>query len=102
VAPLAGGLFLAIAVIAWLKGFLRRLSTELAVTDRRVITKVGLIRRTTMEMNLSKVESVVVDQGVLGRMLDYGTVIVKGTGGGLEPLSMIDGPLDFRSRITAG
>jgi hypothetical protein len=48
------------------------------------------------------VESVVVDQGVLGRMLDYGTVIVKGTGGGLEPLSMIDGPLDFRSRITAG
>jgi uncharacterized membrane protein YdbT with pleckstrin-like domain len=102
VAPLAGGLFLAVAAIAWLKGFLRRLSTELAVTDRRVITKVGLIRRTTMEMNLSKVESVVVDQGVLGRLLDYGTVIVKGTGGGLEPLSMIDGPLEFRSRITAG
>lgn len=90
------------AVLAWLSGWLRRLSTELAVTDRRVITKVGLIRRTTMEMNLSKVESVVVEQGILGRILNYGTIIVKGTGGGMEPLSTIDRPLDFRGKITAG
>jgi uncharacterized membrane protein YdbT with pleckstrin-like domain len=92
----------AFAALAGLSGWIRRLSTELAVTDRRVITKIGLIRRTTMEMNRSKVESVVVEQGILGRLLDYGTVIVKGTGGGMEPLSTIDRPLDFRGKITAG
>jgi uncharacterized membrane protein YdbT with pleckstrin-like domain len=100
--PIAIAILLAVALVFWLNGWIRRLSTELAVTDRRVITKVGLIRRTTMEMNLSKVESVVVDQGILGRILDFGTVVVKGTGGGTEPLSNIDRPLDFRSRITAG
>jgi uncharacterized membrane protein YdbT with pleckstrin-like domain len=92
----------ALAILAWLSGWIRRVSTELAVTDRRVITKVGLIRRTTMEMNRSTVESVVVEQGILGRILDYGTIIVKGTGGGMEPLSTIDRPLDFRGKITAG
>jgi uncharacterized membrane protein YdbT with pleckstrin-like domain len=100
--PIATAVLLALALVLWLNGWIRRLSTELAVTDRRVITKVGLIRRTTMEMNLSKVESVVVDQGILGRIFDYGTVVVKGTGGGMEPLATIDRPLDFRSRITAG
>jgi uncharacterized membrane protein YdbT with pleckstrin-like domain len=100
--PMAAAVLLAGALVLWLNGWIRRLSTELAVTDRRVITKVGLIRRTTMEMNLSKVESVVVDQDILGRFLDYGTIVVKGTGGGMEPLATIDRPLDFRSRITAG
>jgi uncharacterized membrane protein YdbT with pleckstrin-like domain len=100
--PIATAILLALALVLWLNGWIRRLSTELAVTDRRIITKIGLIRRTTMEMNRSKVESVVVEQGILGRILDYGTIVVKGTGGGMEPLSGIDRPLDFRSRITAG
>jgi uncharacterized membrane protein YdbT with pleckstrin-like domain len=100
--PIATAILLALALVLWLNGWIRRLSTELAVTDRRIITKIGLIRRTTMEMNRSKVESVVVEQGTLGRILDYGTIVVKGTGGGMEPLSGIDRPLDFRSRITAG
>jgi uncharacterized membrane protein YdbT with pleckstrin-like domain len=102
VTPIATAILLALALVLWLNGWIRRLSTELAVTDRRIITKIGLIRRTTMEMNRSKVESVVVEQGILGRILDYGTIVVKGTGGGMEPLSGIDRPLDFRSRITAG
>lgn len=100
--PYLADVLLALAVLDWLRAFLRRVSTELAVTDRRIVIKVGLVRRTTMEMNRSKVESVVVQQGIWGRLLDYGTVVVKGTGGGIEPLKNIDRPLAFRSEITAG
>ena len=75
-------------------------TTEIAVTDRRVIYKTGFIRRKTTEMNMEKVESVEVDQSVLGRILDYGDVIVRGTGSGLAPIRNIDAPLELRNHIT--
>jgi uncharacterized membrane protein YdbT with pleckstrin-like domain len=75
-------------------------TTEIAVTDRRVIYKTGFIRRKTTEMNMEKVESVDVDQTVLGRILDYGDVIVRGTGSGLAPIRNIDAPLELRNHIT--
>src|ERR1044072_7877794 len=72
----------ALAVAAWLKRF----GTEVAVTDRRMIYKAGLIRRHTVEMNLDKVESVDVDQSLAGRLFGYGTVTIRGTGRAVEPL----------------
>lgn len=75
-------------------------TTEIAVTDRRVITKTGFIRRKTTEMNMDKVESVDVEQSVLGRICDYGDVIVRGTGAGLSPIRNIDAPLELRNHIT--
>jgi uncharacterized membrane protein YdbT with pleckstrin-like domain len=75
-------------------------TTEIAVTDRRVIYKVGFIRRKTTEMHMDKVESVDVDQSVLGRILDYGDVIVRGTGSGLSPIRSVDAPLELRNHIT--
>src|SRR4029077_6884336 len=89
------------AIVAWFRAWLRRMTTELAVTDRRVIFKRGLVRRHTVEMNMDKVESVDVDQSVLGRMFNYGDVTVRGTGASIEPLRMIGDPLHFRSRVTA-
>jgi uncharacterized membrane protein YdbT with pleckstrin-like domain len=82
--------------------FIRRWTTELAVTDRRVIYKEGLIARRTLEMNRSRVESVDVYQTILGRILGYGTITLRGTGGSLEPMHTIDDPLTFRSHIIAG
>ena len=82
--------------------FIRRWTTELAVTDRRVIYKEGLIARRTLEMNRSRVESVDVYQTILGRILGYGTITLRGTGGSLEPMHTIDDPLAFRSHIIAG
>jgi uncharacterized membrane protein YdbT with pleckstrin-like domain len=82
---------------AWFK----RWTTELAVTNHRIIYKRGFIRRHTIEMNMDKVESVDVDQSFWGRVLNYGTITVHGTGGGLEPLPMIDSPIQFRSGVTA-
>jgi uncharacterized membrane protein YdbT with pleckstrin-like domain len=91
-----------LAVSSGFRAFLRRITTELAVTDHRVIFKSGLFSRHTIEMNRSKVESVDVDQTVLGRLFGYGTVIVRGTGGSLEPMRNISDPIAFRTRITVG
>jgi uncharacterized membrane protein YdbT with pleckstrin-like domain len=75
-------------------------TTEIAVTDRRIIYKEGFVRRSTVEMHMDKVESVDVEQSIMGRLLDYGTVTVKGVGTGFEPLKMIAAPLDLRNHIT--
>ena len=82
--------------------FIKRWTTELAITDRRVIYKERLIARRTLEMNRNRVESVDVYQSILGRLLGYGTIRLRGTGGSLEPMPNIDDPLTFRSYITAG
>jgi uncharacterized membrane protein YdbT with pleckstrin-like domain len=74
----------------------------MAITNRRVVAKVGFIWRRTIEMERQKVESVSVDQSILGRMLDYGTIIVRGTGSTLEPMTNIDSPIEFRNKLLAG
>lgn len=92
----------ALAVLDALRALMRRMSTELAITNLRVISKTGIVRRRTFEMNRSKIESVLVDQSILGRLLDFGTITIKGTGGGIDPLIGIDGPMKFRGFVTAG
>ncbi|KFC69303.1 hypothetical protein FG93_03349 [Bosea sp. LC85] len=74
--------------------------TEIAVTNRRVIYKKGLIQRETTEMNMDKVESVQIDQSILGRMLDYGNVTILGTGEGFKTLRTIANPIELRNSIT--
>jgi uncharacterized membrane protein YdbT with pleckstrin-like domain len=88
-------------IISFLHAWFIRWITELAVTDRRVIYKRGFISRHTVEMNMDKIESVDVDQSLLGRMLNYGTIHVLGTGEGIESLRRIAAPLAVRNAITA-
>ena len=76
-------------------------STEMAITNRRVIAKFGFIWRKTFEIDRQKVESVKVDQSILGRILDYGTVTITGTGSSSEPVQNIDSPLEFRNKLLA-
>jgi uncharacterized membrane protein YdbT with pleckstrin-like domain len=94
-------LFALVAIFLAIKEWLQQWITEIAVTDRRVIVKTGLIRRHTAEMNMDKVESVTVYQPVLGRLLDYGSVHVRGTGEGLGHLDYIKSPILLRNMITA-
>jgi uncharacterized membrane protein YdbT with pleckstrin-like domain len=91
----AAGLFL--IARAWFEWW----TTEMAVTDRRVVYKTGFIWRDTIEMHMDKVESVDVRQSILGRILDYGDVEIRGVGAGLEPLHLIAQPLELRNHITA-
>ena len=76
-----------------------RATSEFAVTNRRVIIKVGLVSRRTVELNLEKVESIGVEQTVLGRILGYGAIVVVGTGGTKEPFSRIADPMGFRRAV---
>jgi len=93
---------LVMALLTTLYAWVQRETTELVITSRRVIYKAGLLRRRSVEMNLSKVESVGVTQTVLGRLFGYGQVELKGTGASDSTLPLISDPLRFRSHITAG
>ena len=88
------------AVVLLVQEWFQSWITEIAVTNRRVIYKKGLIRFQTNEMNTDKVESVQVDQSILGRMFDYGNVKILGTGEGFETLRTIASPLKLRNSIT--
>ena len=72
------------------------------MTDRRVIYKRGLLSRHTVEMNVGKIETVDVEQGLGGRLWNYGTVLIYGTGSGFEPLVGIGAPIQIRNAIVAG
>ena len=71
-------------------------TTELAITNRRVIAKFGFISRRTVELNINKVETVQVDQSVLGRLFDFGTLVISGAGTAQEPIASIAKPMAFR------
>ena len=94
-------LVMLVSLLTLLAAAVRRWTTEIAVTDRRVIFKCGLIRRHTIEMNMDKVETVDVDQSLVGRLLGYGDIVVRGTGSSIEPFRKIAAPLDFRNQVTA-
>jgi len=96
------GALAAIALVVLALAHLKRASTEIAVTDRRIVFKRGLVRTHTVEMNMQKVESVDVDQTLLGRVFDYGDVTVRGVGSTFERLDFIDAPLRLRTTVTAG
>ena len=83
----------------FLSPLIARWVDEFAITNRRIVIKTGLIRRNTMEMNLSKIESVNVDQSILGRLLGYGTIHIRGTGGSIETFPYINEPLEFRKQF---
>ena len=88
--PVVIGLFFLV------QAYIRYKTTELAITTKRVIVKVGFIRRSTVEININKVESIQVDQSLLGRVFDFGTLVISGAGTAQAPLHGIAEPLAFR------
>jgi uncharacterized membrane protein YdbT with pleckstrin-like domain len=93
---------IAVVALYWTaRAWFHRWTTETDVTNMRVVHKTGFIKRRTFEMALDKVESVDVNQSILGRILSYGSVTVRGVGEGAETIDMIASPLEFRNHITA-
>jgi uncharacterized membrane protein YdbT with pleckstrin-like domain len=97
---LAGIFFLGV-IVSGIGAFTLFITTEFALTNKRVIAKSGWIRRRSVELLLSKIESIGVNQPILGRILDYGTIIVTGTGGTKEPFRDIAAPMELRKRVNA-
>ena len=99
---LSASAVVALAALYWtVKAWFHRWTTETDVTNLRVVHKTGFIKRRTFEMSLDKVESVDVNQSILGRIMNYGDVTILGVGEGRETISTIAAPLEFRNFITA-
>jgi uncharacterized membrane protein YdbT with pleckstrin-like domain len=99
---LSASAIMAIVALYWtVKAWFHRWTTETDVTNLRVVHKTGFIKRRTFEMALDKVESVDVNQSILGRLLNYGDVTILGVGEGRETITTIASPLAFRNSITA-
>jgi uncharacterized membrane protein YdbT with pleckstrin-like domain len=96
------GILAVLAIVAFLRSWFVRITTEIVVTDKRIIHKVGWIARRTEEINVTKVETVDVNQTLTERMLGSGTVLIKGIGGSWEPLRRIASPLELRNAIIVG
>jgi uncharacterized membrane protein YdbT with pleckstrin-like domain len=92
-------LLLVIALLFALDRYIRLVTSEFVVTNKRVLIKIGLVRRHTLELLLGKVETIGVEQGVPGRIFNYGTIIVTGTGGTKELFPVIARPLEFRKAV---
>jgi len=91
----------AFCIIIGLLPVIRYLTSEFGITDKRVIIKVGWIRRNTLETQLKKIEQVRVDRGIFGRIFNYGTIVIVGTGGSSSPFRGIRKPMEFRKYAQA-
>lgn len=91
-----GAMFLVIATLTGISAIITRKTSEFGITNKRVIVKVGFIRRTSVEVLLNKVEGIQVQQGITGRILNFGSLTISGTGGTKDPFHKICAPLEFR------
>jgi uncharacterized membrane protein YdbT with pleckstrin-like domain len=96
---IAGAVIAAVGLVLFIPPWIRSSSSEFAVTNKRVLIKVGLVRRHSLELLLPKVEGIGVDQGIFARIAGYGTITVSGTGGTKEAFRMISNPLEFRRQV---
>ncbi len=98
---IAGVVVGATGLLLMIPPWVKSSSSEFAITNKRVVIKVGLIRRHSLELLLQKVEGIGVDQGIIGRILGYGTITVSGVGGTKEAFQRISNPLEFRRQVQA-
>ena len=94
-----GLILLIFAIITWIGACITYYSSEYGLTTKRVLVKVGFIRRRSIEILLQRVESIQVDQTLWGRLWGYGTIIICGTGGSRDPFYRIADPLTFRREV---
>jgi uncharacterized membrane protein YdbT with pleckstrin-like domain len=87
----------AVLLIVW--PFIARRSTELVVTDRRFIAKYGLVSTHSIEIRFDKIETVRVSQSLLGKMLNYGDIVVTGTGSTFDPIRNVANAMKFRMAL---
>jgi uncharacterized membrane protein YdbT with pleckstrin-like domain len=84
--------------LVWLAAAkIMRATTEIAVTTHRIVYKYGWISRNTIEINFKHIESLDITQSVLGRIFDFATVVIRGTGIGAQSIHRVAKPLELRN-----
>lgn len=91
--------FFVISLFWGISSFIKMVTSEFGITNKRVLIKVGFIRRESVDTLLAKVEGIHIHQGILGRILNYGTIVIRGTGGSSTPFKKIRDPLEFRQKV---
>jgi uncharacterized membrane protein YdbT with pleckstrin-like domain len=92
---------LVIAAVIFIGPWIKDKTSEFGVTNKRVLIKVGLIKRTSLELLLRQIEGISVEQSVVARILGFGTIVVSGTGGTKERFGQIANPMEFRKQVQA-
>ena len=77
------------------------LTTTIFVSDKRFFHSYGWVHRHAHEIVIGKVESILVEQNLWGRLFNYGTIQVSGTGAGTIVLRYIKRPIDFQRQVRA-
>ena len=90
--------FYGLGLLLWISAAITYYTTELVVTNKRVVAKFGLIRRNTIEMNIPKIESLRVEQSFVGRIFNFGSILISGAGNPQAPIPGISDPLLFKNR----
>lgn len=98
---IVGAVVLGLGLVSFLWPFIRYKTSEYAVTNKRLVVKLGLIQREADETLLSKIENIAVDQDIWGRILGYGTITITGTGGTREGFPRISAPMELRRQVHA-
>ena len=88
-----------LGIIFLIGAYIQYKTTEVAITNKKIIAKFGFIRRNTIELLLPKIESVQVNQSILGRVLNYGSIVASGAGNPQAPVPGIDNPIEFRKKF---
>ncbi len=91
--------FFPLGIILGVYNFIKRKSSEFAVTDKRTLIKVGVFETRTLETQLNKISNIAVNQGIFGRWLNYGTIIIASSGGIREVYKCIESPIEFKKKI---
>lgn len=93
------GILLLIGLVTLIGAFIYQATTDLAVTDKKIIAKWGLISRNTIEQRLTKIDTIQVNQGIFGRIFGFGSILVTGSGVSATPIKNIANPLEFRRNV---
>ena len=92
-------MFIITGVLTMANAVINYLTSEFTVTNKRVVVKLGFIKRTSLEMNMEKIEGIIIHQSILGRILNYGHVEVRGTGGSSQPFKLIKKPMELKNKV---
>ncbi|MCR8556388.1 PH domain-containing protein [Mucilaginibacter sp. BJC16-A38] len=98
VVKIIGGLLVIIGLITLLNAYIRSSTSEFAVTNRRIMMKTGVTKRRLIELQLNRSDGLVIDQGIIGRIFNYGSIIIR-TGNLEEIFSPVADPYEFKRQI---